>query len=204
MHASELYSFLFITENVNILYITLIILYNDKIDHIFFIHSSVDEHLGCFYFLAILNNATVNTGIQIYVFSNSEVIPRSGIPGSYNSMFNLLRKCQTAFHSGCTILCSHSGSYSRLVASVVSDSLWPHGQPTRLLCPRDSPGKNTGVCCHFLLQGIFLTKGLNPGLLCLLHWQMRSLQLAPLTNLYIFFRDVPIEMYCLFVIELSF
>ena len=28
-------------------------------------------------------------------------------------------------------------------------------QPTRLLCPQDFPGKNTGVGCHFLLQGIF-------------------------------------------------
>ena len=28
----------------------------------------------------------------------------------------------------------------------------------------DSPGKNTGVCCHFLLQGIFPTQGLNLGL----------------------------------------
>ena len=37
--------------------------------------------------------------------------------------------------------------------SVMSDSLWPHTrQPTRLLCPWDSPGKNTGVGCHFLLQ----------------------------------------------------
>ena len=34
----------------------------------------------------------------------------------------------------------------------------------RLLCPWDSPGKNTGVGCHFLLQGIFPTQGLNPGL----------------------------------------
>ena len=49
--------------------------------------------------------------------------------------------------------------------SVVSDSLRPHGlQPTRLLCPWDSPGKNTGVCCYFLLQGIFPTQELNPGL----------------------------------------
>ena len=31
----------------------------------------------------------------------------------------------------------------------------------RLLCPWNSPGKNTGVCCHFLLQGIFLTQGSN-------------------------------------------
>ena len=41
-----------------------------------------------------------------------------------------------------------------------------------LLCPWDSPGKNTGVGCHFLLQGIFLTQGSN---LHLLHWQVESL-----------------------------
>ena len=34
--------------------------------------------------------------------------------------------------------------------------------PVRLLCPWDSPGKNTGVGCHSLLQGIFLTQGYNP------------------------------------------
>ena len=50
--------------------------------------------------------------------------------------------------------------------SVVSDSLWPHGlQPARLLHPWDPPGKNTGVGCYALLQGIFPTQGLNPGLL---------------------------------------
>ena len=39
------------------------------------------------------------------------------------------------------------------VASVVSDSVWPHRrQPTRLPHPWDSPGKNTGVGCHFRLQ----------------------------------------------------
>ena len=39
------------------------------------------------------------------------------------------------------------------VASVVSNSVPPHRrQPTRLPHPRDSPGKNTGVGCHFLLQ----------------------------------------------------
>ena len=49
--------------------------------------------------------------------------------------------------------------------------------PTRFLCPWDSPGKNTGVGCCALLQGIFLTLGLNPRLchLCFLHWQMGSL-----------------------------
>ena len=50
--------------------------------------------------------------------------------------------------------------------SVMSNSLQPHGvQPTRLFCPWDFPGNNTGVGCHFLLQGIFPTQGLSPGLL---------------------------------------
>ena len=47
-------------------------------------------------------------------------------------------------------LSSHS---HRQVASVVSNSVWPHSrQPTRLPRLWDSPGKNTGVGCHFLLQ----------------------------------------------------
>ena len=46
--------------------------------------------------------------------------------------------------------------------SFMSDSLWPYGlQPTRLLCPWDFPGKNTGVDCHCLLHGIFLTPGIE-------------------------------------------
>ena len=47
-------------------------------------------------------------------------------------------------------------------------------------CPRDSPGKNTGVDCHVLLQGIFPTQGSNPDPLCLLRWQVGSLPLVPL------------------------
>ena len=51
---------------------------------------------------------------------------------------------------GCAVLCAV------LSWSVVSDSLWPHRlQPARLLCHGDSPGKNTGVDCHALLQGIW-------------------------------------------------
>ena len=48
-------------------------------------------------------------------------------------------------------------------------------EPTRFLCPWDSPGKNTGVGCHFFPQGIFPTQGSNP---CLLHWQEGSLPLS--------------------------
>ena len=54
----------------------------------------------------------------------------------------------------------------RVSCLVMSDSLWSHGlQPTRLLCPWDFSGKNTGVGSHSLLQGIFPTQGLNLGLL---------------------------------------
>ena len=46
-----------------------------------------------------------------------------------------------------------------VLCSVVSDSLWPHGlKSTRLLCPWNFLGKNTGVDCHFLFHGIFPTQ----------------------------------------------
>ena len=62
----------------------------------------------------------------------------------------------------------------------MSISLQPHGmQPTRLFCPWASLGNNTGVGCQAFLQGIFLTQGLNPPILCFLHWQMGSLPLVP-------------------------
>ena len=60
--------------------------------------------------------------------------------------------------------------------SAASIALQPHGRhPARLLCPGDSPGKNTGVDSHFLPQEVFQTQGLNLHLLCLQHWQADSL-----------------------------
>ena len=67
------------------------------------------------------------------------------------------------------------------VASEVSDSVWPHGPPGSS-CLWGSPGKNTGVVCHALLQGIFPTQGWNLFLLSLLHWQAGSLPLTPPGN----------------------
>ena len=56
-------------------------------------------------------------------------------------------------HSSSTSTCSPTCCCCCWVASVVSDSVRPHRQqPTRLPRPWDSPGKNTGVGCHFLLQ----------------------------------------------------
>ena len=51
-------------------------------------------------------------------------------------------------------------------------TLWSCGlQPARPLCPWNFPCRNTGVICHFFLQGIFPTQGSNLHLLCLLCWQ---------------------------------
>ena len=56
-----------------------------------------------------------------------------------------------------------------------------HGlQPTRLLCPWDSPGKNIRMGCHFLLQGISPTQGSNLHLLCLLHCRQIFFTTEPL------------------------
>ena len=57
----------------------------------------------------------------------------------------------------CSCMCACS------VASVVSDSLQLYGPwLTRLLSPWDSPGKNTEVGCHFLLQGLAPRPGIKP------------------------------------------
>ena len=111
--------------------------------HIFFIHSSANGHLCCFLVLAIVNSPSENTGVHMSFWTKffSGCMPRSGNAGSY-------------------------GSGSSVSHSVVSNFLQPHGlQPTRLLCPWDSPGKNTGVGSRSLLQGISLTRGLNSALL---------------------------------------
>ena len=79
----------------------------------------------------------------------------------------------------CRHMCVHG--YMRLLQLCLT--LQPCGfQPASLHCPWDSPGTNTGVGCHALLQGIFLTQGSNRSLLHLLHRQVGSLPLVPPGN----------------------
>ena len=83
-------------------------------------------------------------------------------------LVNISCLCECVWVCECVSVC-----LCVLIHSVVSDSLRSHGlYPARPLCPQDSPGKNPGVGCHFLFQGIFLTRGSSLHFLCLQQWQV--------------------------------
>ena len=96
--------FLFMAEKYSIVYMY----------HIFFIHSSVDGHLGCFYVLSVVNSASVNIGVhvsfQIMVFSG--YTPRTGIARSYSGPIFRFEGTSVLFRADFfTILCGIYGQW---------------------------------------------------------------------------------------------
>ena len=118
---AEQYSIIYIYIDINIyLYIY----------HIFFIHLSVDGHLVCFHILAIVNKATMNTGVHVSFQTSVSVffvyIPRSGIAGSYGSFFFVI-----------FIQCLEVTFYLQLLQNIVQYILEPILHP--ILCTSHFP-----------------------------------------------------------------
>ena len=86
----------------------------------------------------------------------------AGATGICTSLCQLL-KLKTSSPRNCGASTFHHGKWKWKLVTQSCPTLCDPMEPTRLLCPWNSPGKNSGVGCHFLLQGIFPTQGSNPG-----------------------------------------
>ena len=104
-------------------------------------------------------------GLKTHLGQSSHQVLRKGEKYNVVNLSSLV-KCGDSSYSSCPYQAKLKTGHFFKSCCLVSQScpaLWqPHGlQPVRLPCPWDFPRKNTGVGCHFLLQGIFPTQGSN-------------------------------------------
>ena len=118
--------------------------------------------------------------VTLQWLAHSSVLPFLGI----RARTDLFQSCG---HCWVSQICWHIWAQHFDVCVHVLSRVWLFSVPgtTRLLCPWNFPGKNTGMGCHFLLQGIFQTQKSNLCLLCLLHWWVCSLPLRDLRSTWI-------------------
>ena len=123
--------------------------------------------------LKILNGHMNDFNVNIYFVTFLSLIWPMGANSSFSHVIRFASVIQFSKHppvyssSGCACV------LSRVPLFAIPWTI-PHQAPLSMELPRQEYGAN----CHFLLQGIFLTQGSNPHLLCLLNWQANSLPLA--------------------------
>ena len=134
-------TFLFMAEQYSIVYMY----------YSFFIHSSVDGHLGCFHVLAIVNSAVIDTGVHksFSILVSSGYMPWGSISGSYDDFIpSFQRNLHIIFHSGCINLhfcqqCTQPGNLDKPLVQP-----YPQGADSTIKRNHELPAYRKGTPKH--------------------------------------------------------